>query len=113
MRDEEITAKEGEKAMGLLKRKKEAAKALVAVIDSAADNIHGGLYDELRGSVVHVDGLLALLGEATVFVNRKLFTPSGLFTPFLASTLATLTLSLHRTPIPRLRRRTKTPIIKS
>ncbi|KAL8825481.1 MAG: hypothetical protein Q9191_004393, partial [Dirinaria sp. TL-2023a] len=50
-------------------RRKEAAKALIAVINSAADNIHGGLYDESRASIVHVDGLLALLGEATVFVN--------------------------------------------
>lgn len=45
--------------------------ALLAVIDSAADSIHGGLYDEQRGSVVQVDGLLALLGEALVFVDRS------------------------------------------
>ena len=51
-------------------RKKAAATALLAVIASATDNIHGGLYDEQRGAVVQVDGLLALLGEALVFVDR-------------------------------------------
>lgn len=40
------------------------------MINSAADNIHGGLYDEDRGSVVPVDGLLAMLGEALVFVDQ-------------------------------------------
>ena len=44
--------------------------ALLTIIDSAADNIYGGLYDESRQAVVPVDGLLALLGEAMVFVNR-------------------------------------------
>lgn len=44
--------------------------ALLAMIESAADNIYGGLYDESRQAVVPVDGLLALLGEAMVFVNR-------------------------------------------
>ncbi|KAL9615346.1 MAG: hypothetical protein Q9167_000174 [Letrouitia subvulpina] len=51
--------------------KKAAASALIAVINSAADNIHGGLYDADRGSIVQVDGLLALLGEAMVFVNQS------------------------------------------
>ena len=47
-----------------------AIKSILAVVGSAADNIHGGLYDENRGPVVQVDGLLALLGEASVFINR-------------------------------------------
>ncbi|KAL8805730.1 MAG: hypothetical protein Q9182_001763 [Xanthomendoza sp. 2 TL-2023] len=51
-------------------RRKAAISTLVAVINSAADNIHGGLYDEDRGSIVPVDGLLALLGEALVFIDR-------------------------------------------
>ncbi|KAL8816721.1 MAG: hypothetical protein Q9223_004313, partial [Gallowayella weberi] len=51
-------------------RRKAAISTLIAVINSAADNIHGGLYDEERGSVVPVDGLLALLGEALVFIDR-------------------------------------------
>ncbi|KAL8678322.1 MAG: hypothetical protein Q9186_005312 [Xanthomendoza sp. 1 TL-2023] len=51
-------------------RRKAAISTLVAVINSAADNIHGGLYDEDRASIVPVDGLLALLGEALMFIDR-------------------------------------------
>ena len=72
MRDSEIDLGEGQKpSLRPIARKKAAAAALLAVINSAADSIHGGLYDENRGSIVQVDGLLALLGEAMVFVNRK------------------------------------------
>ncbi|KAG6027817.1 hypothetical protein E4U41_000828 [Claviceps citrina] len=51
--------------------RKQAATALVAVISSADDNIRGGLYDDTRDAVVSEDFLLALLGEATVFINRS------------------------------------------
>lgn len=51
--------------------KKQAAFALVAVISSSDDNIRGGLYDESRDAVVSEDFLLALLGEASVFVNQS------------------------------------------
>ena len=54
-------------------RKKAAATPLITVIASAANNISGGLYDEQNPSIVPVDGLLVLLGEATVFLNRKQF----------------------------------------
>lgn len=71
LRDEEVNLEEGQTPRsGPIARKTAAANALLAVINSAADTIHGGLYDESRGSVVQVDGLLALLGEAMVFVNR-------------------------------------------
>ena len=71
LRDEEINPGEGQKpTVRPNARKVAAATALLAVINSAADNIHGGLYDESRASVVQVDGLLSLLGEALVFVNR-------------------------------------------
>ncbi|KAA6415675.1 MAG: hypothetical protein FRX48_00393 [Lasallia pustulata] len=71
LRDEEKQLKEGQKpSLRPLARKKAAAAALLAVINSAADNIYGGLYDENRGAVVPVDGLLALLGEALVFVDQ-------------------------------------------
>lgn len=53
--------------------KKQAAVALMAVISSSDDNIRGGLYDETRDAVVSEDFLLALLGEATMFINQ---TPS-------------------------------------
>ena len=72
LRDEEVQLREGQKPqMRPLARKTVAATALVAIINSAADNIHGGLYDESRAAVVQVDALLTLLGEAMVFVNRK------------------------------------------
>ena len=71
LRDEEINLEKGQKSTARPQaRKIAAATALLAVINSAADNIHGGLYDESRASVVQVDGLLSLLGEALVFVNR-------------------------------------------
>lgn len=71
LRDEDVS--DGTKKSGLtpLARKKAAAKYLTSVITSAADCIHGGLFDAERDSVVQVDGLLALLGEALVFVDRK------------------------------------------
>ena len=73
LRDEDILAKmEGRKPnMRLLARKREAAKALTAVISSAADCIYGGLYDPERQSAIQVDGLLTLLGEATVFLAHN------------------------------------------
>ena len=77
LRDEEVNLPEGqEPSRGPISRKKDAAGALLALINSAADNIHGGLYDEARGSVVHIDGLLSLLGEAMIFVNRTSPLPS-------------------------------------
>lgn len=57
-------------------RKKDAANALVAVIQSANDSIKGGLYDPSVEVVVQVDGLMVLLGEALPFVNQ----PSHTFT---------------------------------
>ena len=73
LRDMEVRLQDSEKpTLRPIARKKAAAKALLAVIASAADNIHGGLYDESRDAVLKVDGLLVLLGEALVFVNRTL-----------------------------------------
>lgn len=72
LRDEEVGLKEGQKPKHRpLARKREAATALVAVIESAEDSIRGGLYDPDIDVVVQVDGLLALLGEALVFLNQS------------------------------------------
>lgn len=73
LRDEDANPEHGQKS-GLrpMARRNAATTALLAVINSAADNIYGGLFDSERGSIVQVDGLMALLGEAMVFVNRKL-----------------------------------------
>jgi hypothetical protein len=72
LRDEDISSKV-RKTPSSTTRNKEAATALLAVITSSDDNIRGGLYDEERGAVVNVDFLLALLGEAMVFVNQTGF----------------------------------------
>ncbi|KAJ5810602.1 uncharacterized protein N7503_002820 [Penicillium pulvis] len=71
IRDEAVELQDGQRPrFKPLARRRMAAKALTAVISSAADNIYGGLYDPARDSAVQVDGLLALLGEALVFVNQ-------------------------------------------
>lgn len=69
LRDEELSSK-GNARMNGKARNAEAFSCLLAVISSSDDNIRGGLYDEERGAVVSVDFLLALLGEAMVFVNQ-------------------------------------------
>ncbi|CAI7648814.1 unnamed protein product [Penicillium manginii] len=72
IRDEACSLADGQRPrFKPLARRRAAAKALTAVISSAADNIYGGLYDPSRDSAVQVDGLLALLGEALVFVNQQ------------------------------------------
>lgn len=72
IRDEVLELQEGQPPrFQPLARRRAAAQALAAVIGSAADNIYGGLYDPNRDSAMQVDGLLALLGEALVFVNRE------------------------------------------
>ncbi|KXJ90884.1 hypothetical protein Micbo1qcDRAFT_163543 [Microdochium bolleyi] len=57
-------------ARSSLAKRQQAASALVAVIASADDNIRGGLYDDSRDAVVSEDFLLALLGEASVFIGH-------------------------------------------
>lgn len=54
-------------------RKSQAAIALMAVITSSGDQIRGGLYDRERDAVIHVEFLLALLGEAMVFIDKPDF----------------------------------------
>ena len=69
LRDEGVQ-RGGKQKMGVSARKREAASALLAVIMSSDDNIRGGLYDANREAIVDVMFLLALLGEAMVFVNQ-------------------------------------------
>lgn len=54
-----------------LARKRESAKAILGLIEAAADSIHGGLYDAEANAVVKVDTLLALLGEVLPLLGRK------------------------------------------
>ncbi|KAK2756103.1 hypothetical protein FQN54_005510 [Arachnomyces sp. PD_36] len=71
IRDEELHLEKGQKPKYRpLARRRAAAEGLVAVIRSASDSIYGGLYDQDRDSAVQVDGLLALLGEALVFIDK-------------------------------------------
>lgn len=63
-----------------LARRRAAAKALVAAINSAADSIYGGLYDPERQSAIQVDGLLTLLGEATALLANSSPTGKAVFT---------------------------------
>lgn len=51
-------------------RKRAAANALMVIISSAASSIQGGLYDDTVETVMQVDVLLPLLGEALVFINQ-------------------------------------------
>lgn len=72
LRDEEVRLGSGQKPKHKpFARRKEAANALAAVIASAGDSINGGLFDPDVDVVVQVDGLLVLLGEALVFLNRE------------------------------------------
>ncbi|KAF2189212.1 hypothetical protein K469DRAFT_723963 [Zopfia rhizophila CBS 207.26] len=71
LRDEEILAQPGEKpTLRPMARKRAAANALMVIIASASSSIRGGLYDPDVETVVQVDVLLSLLGEALVFVNQ-------------------------------------------
>jgi hypothetical protein len=65
IRDQDISASAATslKKMGGLERKREASRALIAVIEAAADCIKGGLFDPEVESVVPVEGVMALLGE--------------------------------------------------
>ncbi|KUI62679.1 Nucleoporin NUP85 [Cytospora mali] len=60
-----------DESLPLTRRQKSAAAALTMVIASSDDNIRGGLYDASRDAIVGEDFLLALLGEALVFVNHS------------------------------------------
>jgi hypothetical protein len=66
-----------------LARRRAAAKALVAAIESAADSIYGGLYDPDRQTAIQVDGLLTLLGEATALLSPN---PSAANSPRIFTT---------------------------
>ncbi|ROV89855.1 hypothetical protein VMCG_09508 [Cytospora schulzeri] len=60
-----------DESLPIMRRQKSAAAALTMVIASSDDNIRGGLYDASRDAIVGEDFLLALLGEALIFVNHS------------------------------------------
>ncbi|KAG8533761.1 uncharacterized protein KY384_001502 [Bacidia gigantensis] len=71
IRDNEIQRKATEDSTMEIARKEAAFRRLITITNSAADNIHGGLYDDHAGAVINVDGLLVLLGEVSVFVDES------------------------------------------
>ncbi|KAI9682158.1 MAG: hypothetical protein M1817_000212 [Caeruleum heppii] len=71
LRDANVGREPGTESSGRERgRIRQAANALLALINSAGSNIRDGLYDASAEAVVSVDGLLALLGESMVFLNR-------------------------------------------
>ena len=68
LRDREV---KGRTTTSSLARKKATIGPLLAVIASAADNIQGGLYDQTSPAVVPVEGLLVLLGEASILLQGR------------------------------------------
>lgn len=62
--DDEHAARSKKSGLRPRARKREALKALLVLVQSAADSISGGLYDAQADAVVQVDCLLVLLGEA-------------------------------------------------
>jgi hypothetical protein len=70
LRDQELLNSGDKPAHRPMARKRAAANALSVIIASASSSIRGGLYDPDIETVVQVDVLLPLLGEALVFVNQ-------------------------------------------
>ncbi|KIW19360.1 hypothetical protein PV08_03655 [Exophiala spinifera] len=68
LRDQDVLDMKPSHHLKPLARRRAAAKALVAAVNSAADSIYGGLYDPERQSAIQVDGLLTLLGEVTALL---------------------------------------------
>lgn len=64
-----------------LERKRQAAKALMAIIESASDCIRGGLFDPEIESAIPADALLVLLGETLPLLSTdcRIFTKADIF----------------------------------
>ncbi|ETN37489.1 uncharacterized protein HMPREF1541_07111 [Cyphellophora europaea CBS 101466] len=71
LRDQEHSTQRNKTSRPNLRaRKRVAAKAIVAAVNSAADSIYGGLYDAERQTAIQADALLPLLGEATALLAK-------------------------------------------
>lgn len=64
-----------------LERKREAAKALMGVIESASDCIRGGLFDPEIESAIPADALLVLLGETLPLLSteQRIFSKADIY----------------------------------
>jgi hypothetical protein len=80
LRDQDVNGTD-ERPVKPLERRRQAATAVYAVLKSAADCIPGGLYDPEAESVIPVDGLLVLFGEALPFLGQpqRIFTQAQVF----------------------------------
>lgn len=65
-----------------LERKREAAKALMAIIESASDCIRGGLFDPEIESAIPADALIILLGETLPLLStgQRVFSKADIYT---------------------------------
>lgn len=81
LRDQDVAPSTSSKRLRPLERKRAAATALIAAIESASDCIRGGLFDPEIASVVPVEGLLALLGETLPLLGheKRNFTQAQIF----------------------------------
>ncbi|GIZ42068.1 hypothetical protein CKM354_000534800 [Cercospora kikuchii] len=80
LRDQDILAT-SERPLHGLERRRHAAASLFAVLRSAADCIPGGLFDPEAETIIPVEGLLALFGEALPFLgqDKRIFTQQQIF----------------------------------
>jgi hypothetical protein len=83
LRDQDVTSSGAGTTQHLrpLERKREAAKALMAIIESASDCIRGGLFDPEIESAIPADALLILLGETLplLSIEQRIFTKANIF----------------------------------
>lgn len=84
LRDQDVSQSPSSNTSHLrpLERKREAAKALMAVIESAADCIRGGLFDPEVESAIPADALLVLLGETLPLLSteQRIFSKNDVYT---------------------------------
>lgn len=81
LRDQDVNADTSERPPKPLECRRQAAASLFTVMKSASDCIPGGLFDPEAESVIPVDGLLALFGEALPLLGQKhrIFTEQQVF----------------------------------
>jgi hypothetical protein len=93
LRDQDLSPTPPLKPLKSLSRRREAATALFAVIQSAADCIPGGLFDPEVETAIPAEGLLALLAETLpllgggqrIFTEKQVFGLLGVLEDFVAS----------------------------
>lgn len=83
LRDQDVSpqAKGHKSHLRPLERKREAAKALMGVIESASDCIRGGLFDPEIESAIPADALLVLLGETLPLLSteQRIFSKADIY----------------------------------